>query len=187
MKGFIVLIFIALGPYIVTGTKEEEKQVIMPAERLCSEMASNEEALKELKGKEAIILGRVSSIGDKREVYLGNRIDSIVELVIIPEPKRDPFGRVVPDTGCYVSCFIDVPGERCEHRDGKLECREVTSPKLEENVGAILKLRGGESITVRGEIRGLSLIPIYSIGGHKRQIVNPVLSRCEIVFHSLPI
>jgi hypothetical protein len=180
-KSIIIILFIAVELYSIARAKEEGKLVIMPAEQLCSEIVSNENALKELKGKEVTIHGRVSSIGDKRTAYLGNRIDSIVELVITPEPKKDPFGKEISDTGCYISCFINVPGERCEHRDGKLECQEITNPKLEENMSIILNLSGGESITVGGELTNLSLIPLYSIGGHKRQIVNPVLSKCEII------
>jgi hypothetical protein len=182
MRTFIITtLLIVVELYSIARAKEEGKPLIMPAQQLCSEIVSNENTLKELKGKELTIHGRVSSIGDKRTAYLGNRIDSIVELVIIPEPKKDPFGKEISDTGCYISCFINVPGERCEHRDGKLECLEITNPKLEENMSIILDLRGGESITVGGEFTNLSLIPLYSIGGHKRQIVNAVISKCGII------
>ena len=180
-KSIIIILFIAVELYSIARAEEEGKQVIMPVERLCFEMAANESALEKLKGTEVIIQGKVTSIGDKRKVYLGNRIDSIVELMVTPEPKKDLFGKEIPDTGCYISCFINVPGEQCEHHNGKLECKEITNPKLEENMSIILKLSGDESITVRGELRNLSLIPLYSIGGHKRQIVNPVLSKCEII------
>ena len=44
-----------------------------------------------------------------------------------------------------------------------------------------VELSGGESITVRGKAENMSLIPLYSIGGHKKQIVNIILSKCEIV------
>jgi len=181
MKGFIILTFLIAVEISNVIAKEDKHSVIAPAEQLCSEVASSKDALRELKGAEVIINVKVSSIGDKRRVYLGNRIDSIVELVITPEPRKDPFGKEIPDRGCYISCFIDVPGVQCGHHDGKLECKEITSPKLEENIGVILKLSGDESITVRGDLGDVSLIPLYSIGGHKRQIVNAVLSKCEIV------
>jgi hypothetical protein len=180
-KLIIIILLMALELHSRARVKEAGEPVIMSAEQLCSEVASSEDALRELKGAEVIINGKVSSIGDKRRVYLGNRIDSIVELVITPEPRKDPFGKEIPDRGCYISCFIDVPGVQCEHHDGKLECKEITSPKLEENMSVILELSGDESITVRGDLGDVSLIPLYSIGGHKRQIVNAVLSKCEIV------
>jgi hypothetical protein len=34
-----------------------------------------------------------------------------------------------------------VPGEECEFRNGKYECRDITNPKLEENKRTVLKLK----------------------------------------------
>lgn len=133
MRKFIILaLSIALGIANVTRAKEEKKPIVMSAEWLCSELLFNEHAFKKFEGTESVIRGRLSSIGDKRKAYLGNRMDSIVELVI-KESKKEPYGKEFPGTGCYISCLVNVPGEQCEHRDGKYECKEITDPKLEEN------------------------------------------------------
>ena len=177
----VIVLFIAVSFLNNAGAKDEKKPVLISAEELCSKLSSDENAFKAFKGTEIITYGRLSSVGDKRKAYLGNRMDSVVDLVITPEPKKDPFGKEIPDTGCYISCLVNVPGEQCEYINGKYKCKEITNTRLEENRRIILKLSGGESITVKGEPENMSLIPLYSIGGHKKQIVNIILSKCEIV------
>jgi len=182
MRMYIVIVlFIAVSFLNKAGAKDEKKPVLISAEELCSKLSSDENAFKAFKGTEIITYGRLSSVGDKRKAYLGNRMNTIVDLVITPESKKEPFGKDFAYTDCYISCLVNVPGEQCEHQDGKYECKEITNPKLEENKRIVLKLSGGESITVKGEPENLSQIPLYSAGGRKKQIVNIILSKCEIV------
>jgi hypothetical protein len=181
MRFYIVLLLTVVSFSDLTSAKEEKKPVLLSAEELCSEFSSNENAFKKFRGTEIITYGSLSSVGDKRKAYLGNRMDSVVDLVITPEQKIGPFGKNLTDTDCYISCLVNVPGEQCEHRGGRYECREVTSPKLEENKRVILGIGGGESITVSGKVENISLIPLYSIGDRKKQIVNIILATCEIL------
>ncbi len=177
----VIVLFIAVSFLNNVGAKEDKKPVLLSAEELCSKLLSDENAFKTFNGTEITIYGKLSSVGDKRKAYLGNRMDSVVDLVITPQPKKEPFGKDFTDTDCYISCLVNVPGEQCEYIDGEYECKEITNPKYEENKRFMLELSGGESITVRGKAENMSLIPLYSIGGHKKQIVNIILSKCEIV------
>src|SRR3989337_2448913 len=182
MRMYIVIVlFIAVSFLNKAGAKEEKEPVLISAEELCSKLSSDENAFKTFKGTENTIYGKLSSVGDKRKAYLGNRMDSVIDLVITPRPKKEPFSEDFTHTDCYISCLVNVPGEHCEYRDGRYECKEITNTRLEENRRIILKLSGGESITVKGEPENMSLIPLYSIGGHKKQIVNIILSKCKIV------
>lgn len=176
---FIVLTIVAVIHAARAG--EEEMPGVMPAEQLCSELLSGDRVFEKLKGTDVMVHGRLSSIGDKRKAFLGNRINSVVELIITPEPKKGPFGKEARNGGCYISCFINVPGELCEFQDGQYKCRQITSPKLEENLRSILKLADGDSLTIRGELWRKSLLSQYSIGGHKSRMLSVTLSGCEIV------
>src|SRR3990172_8242952 len=142
----VIVLFIAVFFINNDGEKEEKKPVLISAEELCSELSSNENAFKILKGTEVITYGSLSSVGNKRKAYLGNRMNTIADLVITPESKKEPCAKDLAYTDWYISCLVNVPGEQCEHQDGKDECKEITNPKLEENKRIVLKLSGGESI-----------------------------------------
>jgi hypothetical protein len=130
---------------------------------------------EELKGKEVRVYGQVSSIGDKRRAFLGNRINQVVDIVLIPIKKEDE-----THSGCYVSCLVKVPGEVCKHVNGKLQCREITSPELKANLETISRLKGGETIAVKGILKETQIIPLHSIGGQSKYIANPILLECSI-------
>ena len=178
----LLVIVLTIGVVIhAARAGEEEMPGVMPAEQLCSKLLSGDRVFEKLKGTDVMVHGRLSSIGDKRKAYLGNRINSVVGLVITQEPKKESYGKESLNVGCYISCFINVPGELCEFRDGEYKCRQITSPKLEENLRSILKLVDGGPLTIRGELWRKSLLSQYSIGGDKSQILSITLSGCEIV------
>src|SRR3989304_2644880 len=113
----VIVLFITVSFLNYAGAKDEKEPVLISAEELCSELSSDENAFKTFKGTEITIYGKLSSVGDKRKAYLGNRMDSVVDLVIMPQPKKEPFGKDLTDTDCCISCLVNVPGERCEYID----------------------------------------------------------------------
>jgi hypothetical protein len=183
MRVFIIVgLFTVLAIINVVRAEEDKRSKVIPADQFCSEIMATDESYDKLKGKEFVIRGVVSSIGDKRKAFLGNRINAVVDLIISPEIKRDSYGRKIePLTTCLISSEIKVPGEECEFRNGRYECRHVTSSKLEDNKRTVLKLREGEEITVRGILEGKSVLDQYSLDDKKRQILNISLSDGEII------
>lgn len=183
MRVFMIIALLTIVATInFVGAEEDKRPKVIPAEQFCSEILASDESYNELKGKEFVIRGIVSSIGDKRKAFLGNRINSVVDLIISPEIKIDPYGRKIETLStCLISSQIKVPGEECEFRDGRYECRDITDPKLEDNKRTVLKLSEGEVITVRGILEGKSLLHQYALDNKKRQIVNISLSDSEII------
>ncbi|GIW48063.1 MAG: hypothetical protein KatS3mg078_1940 [Deltaproteobacteria bacterium] len=165
----LIATFTLLEPNLsyADNTKEQRK---LSVKELCLVPST-----EKLKGKEVRVYGQVSSIGDKRRAFLGNRINQVVDIVLTPikEDKTHP--------GCYVSCPVKVPGEVCQHVNGKLHCREITSPELKANLETISRLKGGETITVKGILKEIQIIPLHSIGGQSKYIANPILLECSIL------
>jgi hypothetical protein len=181
-----IFIIIALSTIVIiinfVRAEEENGSKVIAAQQFCSEIMASDESYNKLKGKEFVIRGIVSSIGDKRKAFLGNRINSVVDLIISPEIKKDPYGRKIETpTTCLISSQIKVPGEECEFKNGKYECRDITDPKLEDNKKTVLKLSEGEVITVRGKLEGKSALHQYALDDRKRQILNILLSDSEII------
>jgi hypothetical protein len=164
----LIATFTLLEPNLsyADNTKEQRK---LSVKELCLVPST-----EKLKGKKVRVYGQVSSIGDKRRAFLGNRINQVVDIVLTPikEDKTHP--------GCYVSCLVKVPGEVCKHVNGKLQCREITSPELKANLETISRLKGGETITVKGILKETQIIPLHSIGGQSKYIANPILLECSI-------
>jgi hypothetical protein len=178
----IITIALLIGIVSVCRANEGKDPVVMSVDQLCSKLSSNEDNFKQSKGRELVLSGSLSSIGDKRKAFLGNNIDFLAELIISPTPKKDAYGIVVPQTGCTVTCLFSVPGEQCQdNADGELECKEITGPKLQENERILLKLNSGTPLTVKGVLRSKSQTPQYSTLGNQVTIVNFVLSRCGII------
>lgn len=181
-----IFIIIALSTIVIiinfVRAEEDNRSKVIAAQQFCSEIMASDESYNKLKGKEFVIRGIVASIGDKRKAFLGNRINSVVDLIISPEIKKDPYGRKIETpTTCLISSQIKVPGEECEFRNGKYECRDITNPKLEDNKKTVLKLTEGEVITVRGILEGKSALHQYALDHKKRQILNILLSDSEII------
>src|SRR3972149_6456608 len=89
MRIYIVIVLVITVSFLNNaGAKDEKKPVLISAEELCSKLSSNENAFKTSKGTGIKIYGKLSSVGDKRKAYLGNRMDSVVDLVITPQPKN---------------------------------------------------------------------------------------------------
>lgn len=183
MRVFIVVgLFTVVTIINVVRAEEDKGPKVIPGEQFCSEIMATDESYNKLKGKEFVVRGVVSSVGDKTKAFLGNRINSVVELIISPEIKIDPYGRKIqPLTTCLISSQIKVPGEECEFRNGRYECREITNQKLEDNKRTVLKLREGELVTVRGILEERSVLHQYSLDDKKIQILNISLSDSEII------
>lgn len=182
LKIIAIALSIMVGIVSASRADEEGNPVVMSVDQLCSKLSSNEGNFKQFKGRELVLSGSLSSIGDKRKAFLGNNINFIAELIISPTPRKGPYGGVVAQTGCTVTCLLSVPGEQCGYReDGELECKEITSPKLKENEKILLKLKGGNPLIVRGILRSKSQLPQYSTLGNQVSIVNFILSGCGIV------
>lgn len=183
MLKIITIVFsIMVGIVSVSNADEETNPVAMSVDQLCSKLSSNEDNFKQLKGKELVISGSLSSIGDKRQAYLGTNIDFLEKLIISPRPKKDPYGVEVVQTGCTVTCLLSVPGEQCQdNADGELECKEITNPRLKENKRILLKLNSGSPLTVKGVLKSKSQTPQYSTLGNQVSVVNFVLSGCGII------
>ena len=183
MRIFIIVTLstiVTINNFVRAG--EDNRSRVIPAEQFCSEIMANEDSYNILKGKEFVVRGIVSSIGDKRKAYLGNRINSVVDLIISPEIKKDPYGRRIETLStCLISSQIKVPGEECEFRNGQYECKDITNPTLEDNKRTVLKLSEGEVITVRGKLEGKSILPQYTLDDKKRQILDILLSDSEII------
>jgi hypothetical protein len=182
LKTMIIALSIIVGIVSISKADEDVKPVAMSVDQLCSKLSSSEDNFKQFKGKELVISGSLSSIGDKRQAYLGTNIDFLEKLIISPTPEKDPYGVVVSQTGCNVTCLLSVPGERCQdNADGELECKEITNPKLEENKRILLKLNSGNPLTVKGVLRSKSQTPQYSTLGNQVSIINFVFSGCQII------
>jgi hypothetical protein len=182
LKTIIILLSIMVGIVSVSNADEGMNPVEMSVGKLCSKLSFSEDNFKQLKGKELVISGSLSSIGDKRQAYLGTNIDFLEKLIISQTPKKDPYGVEVVQTNCTVTCLLSVPGEQCQdNADGELECKQITNPKLEENKRILLKLNSGNPLTVRGVLKSKSQTPQYSTLGNQASIVNFVLSRCAII------
>jgi hypothetical protein len=178
----IIALFTIVATINFVIAEEENRPKIIPAEQFCAEIMASNETYNKLKGKEFVVRGIVSSIGDKRKAFLGNRINYVVDLIISPKITIDPYGRKIETLStCLISSQIRVPGEECEFTDGRYECRDITNPKLEDNKRTVLKLSEGEVITVRGILEGKSVVHQYALDNKKRQIVNISLSDSEIV------
>lgn len=178
----IIALFTNVATINIAGAEEDNGPKFIPAEQFCSEIMASDESYNKLKGKEFVVRGIVSSIGDKRKAFLGNRINSVVDLIISPKIKIDPYGRKIETLStCLILSQIKVPGEMCEFRDGRYECRDITNPKLEDNKRTVLKLSEGEVIIVRGILEGKSVVHQYDLDNKKRQIVNISLSDSEII------
>lgn len=177
-----VALFAAVNLGNLVGAEEDRGMKAVPAAKFCSEIMESDESYHKLKGRVFVISGIVSSVGDKRRAFLGNRINSVVELIISPEVKKDAFGRrVETGTTCLISSQVKVPGQECQLRNGKYECRDITNPRLEENRNMVLKLSRGEAITVMGRLEEKSVLHQYGLGDDKIQIVNISLSDSEII------
>ena len=182
LKIITIALSIMVGVVIVSGADEEKKPVTMSVDQLCSKLSSNEDNFKQFKGNELVISGSLSSIGDKRQAYLGTNIDFLEKLIISPMPKKDPYGIAVVQASCTVTCLLSVPGEQCQdNADGELKCKEITNPKLEENKRILLKLNSGNPLTVKGVLKSKSQTPQYSTLGNQVSVVNFVLSGCGII------
>lgn len=183
MRVFVIIaLFTNVATINIAGAEEDNRPKFIPAEQFCSEIMASDESYNKLKGKEFVVRGIVSSIGDKRKAFLGNRINSVVDLIISPKIKIDPYGRKIETLStCLILSQIKVPGEECEFRDGRYECRDITNPKLEDNKRTLLKLSEGEVIIVRGILEGKSVVHQYDLDNKKRQIVNISLSDSEII------
>ncbi|MER3446757.1 MAG: hypothetical protein C4291_07905 [Candidatus Dadabacteria bacterium] len=180
LKIIVLVLSITIGIVVISKADEGKSPSVMSVDRLCSK-ASSDSGFAELKDNELILSGSLSSIENKRKAFLGNKINFIAELIISPTPKNNQYGEVA-QTGCTVTCLLGVPGEQCQNNaDGELECNEITSPKLQENQRILLSLNSGSPLTVRGILRGKSQVPQYSALGNQVNIVNFVLSGCEII------
>lgn len=181
-KVITIVLSIIVGIVSISKADEDGKPVAMSVDQLCSKLSSSEDDFKQFKGKELVISGSLSSIGDKRQAYLGTNIDFLEKLIISPTPKKDPYGVVVSQTACNVTCLLGVPGEQCQdNADGELECKEITNPKLEENKRILLKLNSGNPLTVKGILKSKSQTPQYSTLGNQASIINFVFSGCQII------
>ncbi len=183
MRGFIIIAIFTM-PFTMNFVRAEEdnRTEVIPAEQFCSDIIASDDAYNNLKGKEFAVRGIVSSIGDKRKAFLGNRINSVVDLIISPEIRIDPYGRKIETLStCLISSQIKVPGVECEFTKGRYECIDITNPKLEDNKRTVLKLSEGDVITVRGILEGKSVIHQYALDNRKRQILNISLSDSEII------
>lgn len=166
----------------ISKADEDQKPVAMSVNQVCSKLSSSEDNFKQFRGRELVISGSLSSIGDKRQAYLGTNIDFLEKLIISPTPKKDSYGVEVVETSCTVTCLLSVPGEQCQdNADGELECKTITNPSLEENKRLLLKLNSGNPLTVMGILKSKSQTPQYSTLGNQASIVNFVLSACRIM------
>jgi hypothetical protein len=182
LKIMTIALSIILGTFTVLRADKGKTVSVMSVDQLCSKFSSNENNFKQFRGRELVISGNLSAIGDKRKAFLGNKINFIAELVISPATKKGRFGGGIVQTGCTVTCLLSVPGEQCQNNaDGELECNEITSPKLQENQRILLSLNSGSPLTIKGILRGKSQVPQYSTLGTQVGIVNFVLSECEII------
>lgn len=183
MRGFIIIAIFTM-PFTMNFVRAEEdnRTEVIPAEQFCSDIMASDDAYNNLKGKEFAVRGIVSSIGDKRKAFLGNRINSVVDLIISPEIRIDPYERKIETLStCLISSQIKVPGMECEFTNGRYECIDITNPKLEDNKRTVLKQSEGDVITVRGILEGKSVIHQYALENRKRQILNISLSDSEII------
>jgi hypothetical protein len=160
LKIIAVVLSITVGIVSFSRADEGKNPVVMSVDQLCSKLSSGDDNFKQFRGRELVLSGSLSSIGDKRKAYLGTNIDFIAELIISPAPKKDAYGAVVPQTGCTVTCLLSVPGEQCQYNaDGELGCKEIINPKLQENERILLKLNSGNPLTVMGVLRSKSQTP----------------------------
>lgn len=182
LKAIIIALSIIVGIVSISKADENGKPVAMSVDQLCSKLSSSDGNFKQFQGKELVISGSLSSIGDKRQAYLGTNIDFLEKLIISPTPKKDPYGVEVVQMSCTVTCLLSVPGEQCQdNADGELECKEITNPRLEENKRILLKLNSGNPLTAKGVLKSKSQTPQYSNSGNQVSVVNFVLSGCEIM------